>query len=116
MGFANHAGLNNGTQETEDSEKAEQKAFMSKHVSALSIVETFLEKLTSTSREGKVIVEWPSDNALHRSGSCHALFRFVQIHSASLLDTMVEEAHAIILAGGTLRYVDLANLIIQSWV
>ena len=76
---------------------------MSRHISALSIVETFLERLTCTSREGKVIIEWPIGEVSPGGRITHALFRFVQIHSASLLDNMVEEAHAIILAGGTLR-------------
>lgn len=103
LGFVNHAGLN-GKSDSSDTNQAEddqQKQFMSRHISALSIVEKFLERLTCTSREGKVIVEWSYESL--PSNGCSALFHFVQIHSASLLDSMVGEAHAIILAGGTLR-------------
>jgi chromosome transmission fidelity protein 1 len=100
LGFVNHTNLTGNTEKVENDQS---KAFMSRHISALSIVETFLERLTCTSKEGKVIVEWPNGDVPSNGGSNQALFRFVQIHSASLLDTMVEEAHAIILAGGTLR-------------
>jgi Rad3-related DNA helicase len=107
LGFVNHAGMNSKADsvDKEQIEAEQQNAFMSKHISALSIVKTFLERLTCTSREGKVIIEWPGDSASNAGGN--AMFRFVQIHSASLLDSMVEEAHAIILAGGTLRYVQM---------
>jgi chromosome transmission fidelity protein 1 len=106
LGFVNHTNLTGKAEDAANTEKVESdqsKAFMSRHISALSIVETFLERLTCTSKEGKVIVEWPNGDVPSNGGSNQALFRFVQIHSASLLDTMVEEAHAIILAGGTLR-------------
>lgn len=114
LGFVNHAGINTKADSavTEQLEVEQQNTFMSRHISALSIVETFLERLTCTSREGKVIVEWPGDSASNTSSS-NAMFRFVQIHSASLLDSMVEEAHAIILAGGTLRYVTYRT---KSWL
>ena len=106
LGFVSYTGsaLENDrrgiTRDSEQPEDGQQSPFMSKHVSALSIVETFLQRLTCTSREGKVIVEWPRTS---NSENKHAMFRYVQIHSASLLDNMLEEAHAIILAGGTLR-------------
>ncbi|KAL9185408.1 LOW QUALITY PROTEIN: hypothetical protein ACHAXT_003185 [Thalassiosira profunda] len=104
LGFINYtAAANAGEQGTYDSAapKEEGKEFMSKHVSSMSIVETFLARLTGTSREGKVIVEWPSEEEL--PGASTPTFRFVQIHSASQMDNVVEEAHAIVLAGGTLR-------------
>jgi len=75
--------------------------FLSKHVSSMSIFETFIQRLTSTSREGKIIVEWPLEELL--IGVQNATFRFVQIHSGSQLEDLVQEAHAIVLAGGTLR-------------
>ncbi|KAL7550335.1 hypothetical protein ACHAWF_013582 [Thalassiosira exigua] len=75
----------------------EKKEFSSKHVSSMSFLETFLTRLTGTSREGRVIVEWPSEEGKSPT------FRFVQIHSASQLDNVLEEAHAVVLAGGTLR-------------
>ena len=105
LGFVNHCNSNETIDESTKSERVDddQKHFMSRHISALSIVETFLERLTCSSREGKVIVEWPNGEASAGDGTSHPLFRFVQIHSAALLDNMVNEAHAIILAGGTLR-------------
>lgn len=111
LGFVNHTTAttaaatttsDNGQKETE----ARNVEFMSKHVSSMSIFETFLEKLTGTSREGKIIIEWPSEEtstASSSSSSSSPTLRFVQIHSASQLDNVVEEAHAVILAGGTLR-------------
>lgn len=107
LGFVNHAGINSKSDSavTEQVDAEQQNTFVSRHISALSIVETFLERLTCTSREGKVIIEWPGYSASNAGGN--AMFRFVQIHSASLLDGMVEEAHAIILAGGTLRFVQM---------
>lgn len=101
LGFINHTVPNK--EDVPDFETTEQKLFMSRHISALSVVDTFLQRLCCTSREGKVIVEWPADEVAPGGGNRDPMFRFVQIHSASLLDTVVEEAHAIILAGGTLR-------------
>lgn len=113
LGFVNFAGLEDksGPAVTEQTDGTHQKQLLSRHISALSIVETFLERLTCTSREGKVIIEWPSESS--SDSGCSALFRFVQIHSASLLDNMVDEAHAIILAGGTLRQV--RSIIVYIW-
>ena len=76
--------------------------FLSKHVSSMSIFETFIHRLAGTSREGKIIVEWPDEN--NSIGVEQAIkFRFVQIHSGSQLENLVQEAYAIVLAGGTLR-------------
>ena len=97
LGFINHTAM-----ETTSDEQSQNAEFMSKHISSMSVFETFLEKLTGTSREGKIIIEWPSDEASTSSSMCPTL-RFVQIHSTSQLDNIVEEAHAVILAGGTLR-------------
>ena len=97
LGFINHTTnvQDNATEKTQNNVE-----FMSKHVSSMSIFETFLEKLTGTSREGKIIIEWPLDD---ETSSNSPTLRFVQIHSASQLDNVLEEAHAVILAGGTLR-------------
>ncbi|KAL3822856.1 hypothetical protein ACHAXA_006220 [Cyclostephanos tholiformis] len=75
--------------------------FLSKHVSPMSIFETFIQRLTGTSKEGKIIVEWPAVEL--STGVQNATFRFVQIHSGSPLENLVQESHAIVLAGGTLR-------------
>ena len=100
LGFMNHSTAK-AEGSREDGPKEEKTEFLSKHVSSMSILEKFLERLTGTSREGKIIVEWPSEEQL--AGPKNPTFRFVQIHSASQLDNVVEEAHAIVLAGGTLR-------------
>jgi chromosome transmission fidelity protein 1 len=84
------------TQTTETTE-----FFLSKHVSSMSIFETFIHRLAGTSREGKIIVEWPDE--YNSIGVEQAKFRFVQIHSGSQLEYLVQEAYAIVLAGGTLR-------------
>lgn len=96
LGFINHTAV--ATEDASNQPTSESTEFMSKHVSSMSVFETFIQRLTGTSREGKVIVEWPTDDV-----SKNATFRFVQIHSASQLENVVQEAHAIVLAGGTLR-------------
>ena len=112
LGFVNHtaaAAAATSTTPHNGNVPIEPVEFMSKHVSSMSIFETFLEKLTGTSREGKIIIEWPSKetsstaSSSSSSSSSSPTLRFVQIHSASQLDNVVEEAHAVILAGGTLR-------------
>ena len=69
---------------------------LSKHVSAMSLVETFLQKLTSTEDEGKIVMEDAS-----RKGS--AAIRFVLLDPAAFLNPILKEAHAVALVGGTLR-------------
>jgi chromosome transmission fidelity protein 1 len=96
LGFINHT---TNVQENATGKTQNNVEFMSKHVSSMSIFEIFLEKLTGTSREGKIIIEWPLEDETSSSPT----LRFVQIHSASQLDNVLEEAHAVILAGGTLR-------------
>lgn len=77
---------------------------LSKHVSALSIVQNFLSKLTSTSREGKVVTDWPKvDLDARSSASRHPTLRFVALHPAVHFQNVVDEARAVALVGGTLR-------------
>ena len=95
LGFINHTADGSTATQQVDSE------FQSKHVSSMSSFETFIQRLTATSNEGKVIVEWPTDAPV--TGTKNALFRFTQIHSASQFGDVLQEAHAIVLAGGTLR-------------
>jgi hypothetical protein len=66
----------------------------------MSIFEKFIHRLAGTLREGKIIVKWPDEN--NSIGVKQAKFWFVQIHSGSQLETLVQEAHAIVLAGGTI--------------
>eukprot|EP00986_Skeletonema_menzelii_P010471 scaffold5088_cov133-Skeletonema_menzelii.AAC.2 len=102
LGFVNHTAAATTTDNVPNEPAPQRLEFMSKHVSSMSIFETFLEKLSGTSREGKIIIEWPSEET-STTGNISPTLRFVQIHSASQLDNVVEEAHAVILAGGTLR-------------
>lgn len=105
LGFVNHTVASSEENANNTANNNDQSEFMSKHVSSLSIVETFFQRLTTTSREGKIIVEWSLESEDEESSftTKPPTFRFVQIHSASQLDNIVEEAHAVVLAGGTLR-------------
>lgn len=77
---------------------------LSKHISALSIVHTFISKLTSTSTEGKIVTDWPKVDIDTRSNaSRHPTLRFVALHPAMHFQNVVEEARAVALVGGTLR-------------
>lgn len=103
LGFINHTtSIAEVSQEDgSGTPSRETTEFLSKHVSSMSIFETFIQRLTGTSREGKIIVEWPAEEL--STGVQNATFRFVQIHSGSQLENLVHEASAIVLAGGTLR-------------
>jgi chromosome transmission fidelity protein 1 len=95
LGFINQTAVTRTETLKDDSE------FWSRHVSSMSIFETFIQRLTVTSKEGKVMVEWPLDLPSARPNN--ATLRFMQIHSASQFGDILQEAHAIVLAGGTLR-------------
>jgi chromosome transmission fidelity protein 1 len=88
-----------------DTAKDSGEQAISKHVSALSIVQTFLEKLTSTSKEGKVVTDWPTqmDNDERSNGPQHPTLRFVLLHPAAQFQNVLEEAHGVALVGGTLK-------------
>ncbi len=85
--------------------------FLSKHISCMSIVETFMKCLTGKDREGRVIIERPNlqsnDEAckeeLRRSGSMKPSFRYLLLDPSASFNDVIDEAHAIVLAGGTLR-------------
>jgi chromosome transmission fidelity protein 1 len=85
--------------------------FISKHVSAMSIVEAFLEKLTLSEKEGKIVTDWPLGNDENldpskRPSSSNVLYptlRYVLLHPAACFENVVKEAHAVALVGGTLR-------------
>ncbi|CAB9497069.1 helicase CHL1 [Seminavis robusta] len=82
-----------------DSGEQSTEAGLSKHVSAMSFVQKFLEKLNLSGREGKVVTEWPAKSD---SSSKAPTIRFVLLQPASCFDNVVEEAHALALVGGTL--------------
>ncbi len=82
--------------------------FVSKHVSAMSIVESFLRCLTSTQKEGRVVIEIPKTeetpgNELRSSTEAAACFRYLLLDPSVEFDNVLDEAHAVVLAGGTLR-------------
>ena len=84
--------------------------FISKHISCMSLVETFLKSLCGTEREGRVIVEFPkvdismeNNSEMRRSSSSKPCFRYSLLDPSVHFKSVIDEAHAIILAGGTLR-------------
>eukprot|EP00977_Amphora_coffeiformis_P005816 scaffold1223_cov151-Amphora_coffeaeformis.AAC.9 len=92
LGFMNQQ----ETSKQPNDEAGETGEKLSKHVSAMSLVETFLQKLTSTENEGKIVME---DASIKSS----ATFRFVLLDPAAFLSPILREAHAVALVGGTLR-------------
>ena len=105
LGFTNHD-KRNTDDEPNDDEDGDDPDFVSKHVSAMSIVQTFLSCLTGSHREGKVVVEWPDETSADlraRSTSRHPTFRYVLLNPAAHFTDVLNEAYAVVLAGGTLR-------------
>jgi len=86
---------------------------VSKHISAMSIVQEFLTFLTGSQRDGRVVIEWPAqaqtptkNGAKHQSRSSYPVypsFRYLLLNPASQFQNVVDEAHAVILIGGTIR-------------
>jgi len=105
LGFINHG--QRSAEQDDNADEGDDPDFVSKHVSSLSIVQTFLSCLTGSHREGKVVVEWPDDEAnasLHSRGALqHPTFRYVLLNPAAHFTDVLDEAYAVILAGGTLR-------------
>ena len=93
LGFMNHEEIEGKSHGDTSSAEGDH---LSKHVSAMSIVETFFEKLASTENEGKVVIDEPSNRN-------SPAFRFVLFDPASFLAPVLKEAHAVALVGGTLR-------------
>jgi chromosome transmission fidelity protein 1 len=73
---------------------------LSKHVSAMSVVQIFLEKLACSSYEGKITIEVPDEND---SRVKHPGLRYVLLNPAVFFDNVLKEACALALVGGTLR-------------
>lgn len=72
---------------------------LSKHVSAMSIVQTFLEKIACTGKEGKFVTDLPKPG----TRSQHPGLRYVLLHPAHFFENVLQEARALCLVGGTLR-------------
>ncbi len=86
----------------------EDPEFVSKHISAMSVVETFLKCLTSTQKEGRVIIETPhvdpsADNDSRSYADKVPCFRYLLLDPSIEFKNVLDEAHAVVLAGGTLR-------------
>lgn len=101
-------GFNNATNNVtpEKISEEEDPHFVSKHISCMAIVESFIKCLTTSQKEGRVIIESPSsdvtdsDNRSHTSVAC---FRYLLLDPSIEFRNVVEEAYSIILAGGTIR-------------
>lgn len=68
----------------------------SRHVSPLATIESFLEKLTLSGTDGKVLIEPPTTEKV-------ASVQFVLLQPSIYLEDLRKEAHALALVGGTLR-------------
>jgi chromosome transmission fidelity protein 1 len=82
---------------------------LSKHISAMSIVEAFLEKLACCDADGKVTVQWPKeliseDTELRNlDAQKHPSYRYVLLKPAAFFENVLDEAYALALVGGTLQ-------------
>jgi len=100
---------------------ADDPSFISKHISSMSIVESFFRCLTSTQKEGRIIVEIPKsccspDEGVSRlSTSLVPGFRYLLLDPSNEFKNVLEDAHAVVLAGGTLRpFVHMATELFGS--
>jgi chromosome transmission fidelity protein 1 len=80
---------------------------LSKHVSAMSVVQTFIEKISFSGQEGKIVIDIPpvpsSDVQERVATVSYAALRYVLLRPAVFFENILEEAHALALVGGTLR-------------
>jgi DNA repair helicase (rad3) len=91
-----------------ESVNADDPGFISKHVSSMSIVESFFRCLTSTQKEGRIIVEIPNNSSpgeytSRLSDNSVPSFRYLLLDPSNEFKNVLEDAHAVVLAGGTLR-------------
>jgi len=83
--------------------------FISKHVSCMSIVEDFLKCLTDTERQGRVVVERlhvpnsSTGSEIRTTTASIPRFRYLLLDPTENFANVMNEAHAIVLAGGTMR-------------
>jgi chromosome transmission fidelity protein 1 len=106
LGFTNHSAT--VAEEEKANDYANGEEGLSKHVSAMSVVQTFLEKLVHTDKEGKVVIDWPghqveTDSRSSHGQQKHAALRYVLLQPAAFFQNVLKEAHALALVGGTLR-------------
>lgn len=78
--------------------------FISKHISCMSLVESFLQCLCGTEREGRVVVEIPnldqsSTSDIRRSTQPYPCYRYLLLDPSIHFQSVIDEAHAVVLAG-----------------
>ena len=72
----------------------------------MSIVQSFLEKVNLSGKEGKIVTDWPKIDVAVDSrakSSRHATLRYVLLQPSVCFQDLLTEAHALALVGGTLR-------------
>jgi Rad3-related DNA helicase len=102
--------------------------FVSKHVSALSIIQTFLKSFLTrdSSNTGIYVAEWPisagaaaedehgSDN-VNGNVLKHATLRYAMLQPSAKFQNVVDQSYAVVLAGGTLRpFVHMASELLSQ--
>jgi len=105
-------GFNSAAQQQQSQDgslNADDANFISKHISSMSVVESFLKCLTSTQKEGRVVIETPDgadpNTDVDSRASAHTIpcFRYLLLDPSNEFKNVIDEAHAVVLAGGTLR-------------
>lgn len=88
----------------EDADKSSEFGSLSKHVSAMSVVEAFIEKLCHSGKEGKVATDRQcgSVGLNSESGEQRAL-RYVLLSPSAFFENIKKESFALALVGGTLK-------------
>ncbi|GFH57737.1 hypothetical protein CTEN210_14213 [Chaetoceros tenuissimus] len=92
-------GFNDCRQKEKNSEHEnfDDPNFISKHISSMSIIESFLKCLTSSEKEGRVVIDVKTDEV---SSCC---LKYLLLDPSTEFQNVMDEAHSIVLAGGTLR-------------
>ncbi len=78
--------------------------FISKHISCMSLVESFLQCLCGKDREGRVVIEIPnldqsSTSDIRRSMQPYPCYRYLLLDPSIHFQSVINEAHAVVLAG-----------------
>jgi chromosome transmission fidelity protein 1 len=78
----------------------ENSDYVSKHISPLAGIHQFIQRLSGSSADGKVVVSRPKYSAVN---PVHPSVRYFMLNPSTPFSEVVEEASTVILAGGTLR-------------
>jgi chromosome transmission fidelity protein 1 len=86
-----------------EKEQDVKESIISKHISAMSVVQNFLEKLSLYGDSGRVVSEYGQGgvSALKKDFQ-HPEIRFVLLTPSTFFENVLQEAHALALVGGTL--------------